>query len=132
MNHAIVEQLQSYSRQIIEHNLERIDCQQLSSHLTDTANLVESLLEKAALADSLFQLFRDDLLTRTRAVARLTGNNSSLVERLITSDQVSLAELLVLRTDIQAAFDAAFSSKLKDATLTQPDDRDKLAQYKIG
>jgi hypothetical protein len=132
MNHAITEQLQTYSRQLGEGRLEQIDVEQLGRHLADTATLVESLLQKAALADSLFKLFREDLLIRSRAVAKLTGNSSRLVERLINSEQISLEELLALKSDIEAAFDAAFSSRLKDATAAQSDDQDKLAQFKIG
>ncbi|MGB5105111.1 MAG: hypothetical protein WBP29_05300 [Candidatus Zixiibacteriota bacterium] len=132
MNQAIIAQLQDYARKLANAQLAEVDVKQLCQHLAEAAATVESLLEKAQLADSLFKLFRDDLLTRAHAVAKLTGNSSRLIERLINSEQISLEELLTLKRDIEAAFDSAFTSALKDANATQSDDQDKLAQFKIG
>ncbi len=132
MNHPIIEQLQDYARRLAETNPGEINLEELCHHLKDAAELVEALVVKATLADSLLQLFRDDLLTRARAVARLTGSSSRLIERLISSDTLSLEELLALKRDIESAFDTAFNSRLQDVVSAQPDGQDKLAQFKIG
>ena len=132
MNHPIIEQLQNYARRLAESNPGEINLAELSRHLKDASELVEGLIAKATLADSLLQLFRDDLLSRARAVARLTGTSSKLIERLISSESLSLEELLALKRDIESAFDTAFTSRLQDAVSVQTDDNDKLAQFKIG
>ncbi len=132
MNHTIVEQLRDYAVKLSAAQLDEIDVAQMCRHLAEAAAAFESLLDKAVLADSLFKLFRDDLLVRARAVAKLTGNSSRLIERLINSEQISLEELLTLKRDIEAAFDSAFSSALKDTVAAATGDQDKLAQFKIG
>lgn len=132
MNHPIIDQLQNFARQLAESNPGEINLADLARHLKDASGLVEALVAKATLADSLLQLFRDDLLARARAVARLTGSSSKLIERLISSESLTLEELLALKRDIESSFDAAFNSRLQDAVSTRPDDNDKLAQFKIG
>jgi|GEM_PF-1777909 len=132
MNHPIIEQLQSFARQLAESNPGEVNLAELCRHLKDASELVKGLIDKATLADSLLQLFRDDLLARARAVARLTGTSSKLIERLISSESLSLEELLALKRDIESAFDTAFTSRLQDAVSVQTDDNDKLAQFKIG
>ncbi len=132
MNHPIIEQLQSFARRLAETAPGEINLEELCRHLKDAADLVESLVAKATLADSLSQLFRDDLLARARAVARLTGSSSRLIERLISSETLTLDELLTLKRDIESAFDTAFNSRLQDVVSAQTDDNDKLAQFKIG
>lgn len=132
MNHPIIEQLQNYARQLAESSPGEVNLAELCRHLKSASDLVEGLVAKATLADSLLQLFREDLLARARAVARLTGSSSKLIERLISSEALSLEELLALKRDIESAFDTAFTSRLQDAVSVQTDDNDKLAQFKIG
>lgn len=132
MNHTIVAQLRDYAGKLSAARLEEIDVAQLCRHLADAAAVFESLLDKATLADSLFKLFREDLLVRARAVAKLTGNSSRLIERLINSEQISLEELLTLKRDIEAAFDSVFYSALKDTAAAATGGQDKLAQFKLG
>ncbi len=132
MNHPIIEQLQDLARRLAETTPGEINLEEFCRHLKETADVVESLAAKATLADSLLQLFRDDLLARARAVARLTGSSSRLIERLISSETLTLEELLTLKRDIESAFDTAFNSRLQDVVTSQPEDHDNLAQFKIG
>lgn len=132
MNHPIIEQLQDLARRLAETTPGEINLEEFCRHLKETADVVESLVAKATLADSLLQLFRDDLLARARAVARLTGSSSRLIERLISSETLTLEELLTLKRDIESAFDTAFNSRLQDVVTSQPEDHDNLAQFKIG
>lgn len=132
MNHAITNTLRVVANQLAEGLVEQVDFKQLAHHLTDAGKLIEHLSHRAASAETLIKLFREDLLSRARAVAKLTGNSSSLIERLIKSEQTTLEELLVLKRDIDAAFDAAFTSTLKDSLPAAGEGEDKLAQFKIG
>lgn len=132
MNHTITNRLQVLASQLSEGQLEQLDLKQLAENLSEAGKLIEDLLPKAASAEALIELFRDDLLARARAVAKLTGNSSRLIERLINSEQTTLEELLILKRDIEAAFDAAFTSTLKDAAPGVTEGEDKLAQFKIG
>lgn len=132
MNILIIEQLQSLARRLAESGAVDFDINKLCEHLNEAAAMIEALTAKAAVADSLLQQFREDLLTRARAVARLTGSSSRLIERLISSEQLSLDELLTLKRDIEAAFDTAFGNKLHETAATPADEQEQVTQFKIG
>ena len=132
MHHTITNRLRVFASQLSEGHCEQLDFRQLAESLSEAGKLIDDLLPKAASAEALIKLFREDLLARARAVAKLTGNNSRLIERLINSEQTTLEELLVLKRDLEAAFDAAFTSTLKATSPGVSEGEDKLAQFKIG
>jgi hypothetical protein len=113
---SLITSLSATAAQLRESRVSEIDFQQLGVDLNAAVTAMQSLMTPAENARRLIQLFKNDLLRKTRAVARLTGRTTSLLERQINDREVSLTELISLKHDIDNEFDAIFSRKLSEPT----------------
>jgi hypothetical protein len=95
---------------------EEIDFAQLAADLETIATALQTLLARAGIADQLVRLFKDELCNKARAVARLSGGSSELIERVINGDTTDLADLQRLKRELEIEFDRVFSHKLSEPT----------------
>ena len=112
----LLESLKQSAAHLKQARLEEIDFEQLAVDLESASAIMQSLAARAAIADKLARSFKDELCSKARAVAKLTGNSSDLVERLINADTTDLADLQRIKQDIETEFDRAFSRKLTEPT----------------
>jgi demethoxyubiquinone hydroxylase (CLK1/Coq7/Cat5 family) len=112
----LFESLARTAEQLRQMRIEEIDFAQLATELASVGAALQSLQARAVIADQLLQLFKDELCHKSRAVAKLTGGSSELVERLINADTTDLADLQRIKHDIETEFDRVFSRKLTEPT----------------
>jgi hypothetical protein len=93
-----------------------IDFAQLAEALENIGVIVDALQAKSDVADKLVALFKDELCSKARAIARLTGSSCELIERLINADTTDLSDLQRIKHDIETEFDRVFSRKLSEPT----------------
>jgi hypothetical protein len=93
-----------------------IDFAELQRQLLSAAELIASLGERSRISQRLIDLLKSELAGKARAIARLQGRPRHVAERLISSEEVSLGELLELRQQIEEEFDQVFSRKLMKPT----------------
>lgn len=110
--------------------IEEIDFAQLGTELESVYVALQSLQAHAVIANQLLQLFKDELCSKSRAVAKLTGGTNDLVERLINADTTDLADLQRIKHDIETEFDRVFSRKLTEPTGAAAGG-EKLGEFKI-
>lgn len=112
----LFESLAHAAQQLKQMRIEEIDFAQLATELEDVGAALRSLQARAIVADQLLQLFKNELCSKSRAVAKLAGSSSELVERLINADKTNLADLQRIKHDIETEFDRVFSRKLTEPT----------------
>jgi hypothetical protein len=112
----LFESLAHTAEQLKQMRIEEIDFAQLATELESVAAVLQSLQERAAIANQLLQLFKDELCHKSRAVAKLTNSSSELIERLINADSTTLADLQRIKQNIETEFDRVFSRKLSEPT----------------
>jgi hypothetical protein len=112
----LFESLSQTAEQLKQMRVEEIDFAQLATELEIVGATLKSLQSRAVIADQLLQLYKDELCRKSRAVAKLTGSSSELIERMINADTTDLADLQRIKHEIETEFDRAFSRKLTEPT----------------
>ncbi len=112
----LFESLMQTAGRLKQAQLADIDFEQLAVELENAVTVLQALQARAAIADRLVQLFKDELCSKARAIARLAGGSSALVERLISADTTDLADLQRIKQDIETEFDRVFSRKQTEPT----------------
>ncbi len=121
--------LRESARLLQEGLLGELDPSDLARNLTAAAELLVAAKDDRNIAGRMLEQFRDELRRRARAVAKLSGGDSALIERLIDGAETSFDDLVKLGKQLSADFDRAFSASLAEAD-KPPHPDEQLAAFK--
>lgn len=129
---AMVSALHAHAADLQADAVAAIDFVQLQRDLEAAAALITELDRRAEIGRRLLANFRDELLNRACAVAKLTGRSARLTEKLILAESTTLDELLALKDDIDREFDHAFARTLTASRRDGTSDGARLEPFKVG
>jgi hypothetical protein len=106
----LIESLKEHRDAISGEVIQKIDFDQLEKDLNETARVLSSLEEKEKLCEKLLSDFKSEVKKMALAVSRAKGNPSScgLVEKLLSSPDLSFEDILFLREKVREEFNQSF------------------------
>lgn len=105
--------LQEHLRCLDAEKIEKIDFDQLQEDLKTTVEALIELQKKEDLADKLLSDFKSDIKRMSLAISRAKNdlNTCGLVEKLLSSEDLSFEELILLREKVREDFNQSFPTK---------------------
>lgn len=113
----------------------QLDFDKLQSDLAQASNALGSLGEKEKLCERLLAEVKSEIKRMILAVSRAKGESSScdLVEKLISSPEISLEDLLYLREKVKQEFNQCFPvSPQSRITSGSVEPQTKISEFKTG
>ncbi len=129
------EALTNHRDAINDENIQKIDFDQLERDLGDAASALSTLEKKEKLCDQLVDDFKSEIKRMALASSRVKGDLSSggLVEKLLSSPDMSFDDLRFLREKVREEFNQCFPSSPQSrvvANLTKSNFR--VGEFKTG
>ncbi len=109
----LIDALKEHIQRLDGEKIEKIDFDQMQEDLKASMEALLSLQKKEELCDQLLGDFKSEIKRMSLAVSRARGdlNPSGMVERLLSSDNLSFDELVLLRQKIREDFNRSFPTK---------------------
>jgi hypothetical protein len=109
----LIEALKEHLRCLDAEKIEKIDFDQLQEDLKNSIEVLTCLQKKEEFADKLLADFKSDIKRMSLAISRAKGdlNTSGLVEKLLSSENLSFEELILLREKLREDFNKSFPTK---------------------
>ncbi len=123
---------EGYVAQLRSDAVAEIDFVKLQADLESAGTMMAALEQRADTGRRLLAAFREDMLRRARAVARLTGRSAVLTEKAIASEGATLDELLALKHDLDNEFETTFARTLGVPRNSGVSEGATITQYKVG
>jgi len=131
----LIASLQRHREAIGEEMPQKLDFDELERDLSDSARVLSSLKEKEQLCEKLLADFKSDVQKMAVAVSRAKGDLSScsLVEKFLSSPDLSFEDLRFLREKVKEEFNQTLpSSPRSRLTVTQPGSGLKTSEFEAG
>jgi len=108
----LIESLKRHKEAIKGEMIQTMDFDQLEIDLGEAALVLHSLSEKEGLCEKLLSDFKSEIKRMSLAVSRAKGNLGScgLVDKLLSSPDLSFEDLLFLKRKIREEFNQSFPS----------------------
>jgi len=131
----LIESLKEHRNAIGDEMVQKIDFDQLEKDLKEATIALSSLEGKEKLCEKLLSEFKSEIKKMTLAVSRVKGelNSCGLVEKLLSSPDLSFEDLLFLREKVKEEFNLSFPSTPQSKVminLTEPNS--KISEFKTG
>jgi hypothetical protein len=131
----LVSALTNYRNAINDEKLQKLDFDLMEKDLDETVSLLETLEKKKKLCDQLVDDFKAEIKRMTLALSRVKGDTGSagLVEKLLSSPDLSFDDLRFLREKVREDFNLSFPSSPQSkvmANLTKSNFR--AGEFKTG
>jgi len=131
----LIESLKEHRNAISGEMVKKIDFDQLEKDLNQAACALSSLERKEKFCDKLLSDFKSEIKKMAKAVSRVKGDIDScgLVEKLLSSPDLSFEDLLFLREKVKEEFNQSFASVTQSKVminLTEPNFR--ISEFKAG
>ena len=109
----LIECLNQHRNAIGDEMVQKIDFDQLEKDLNEAACALSSLSEKEKLSEKLLSEFKSEIKRMSQAISRAKGdlNTSGMVERFLSSENLSFDELILLREKVREDFNKSFPTK---------------------
>jgi hypothetical protein len=109
----LIETLKEHLRCLDAEKIEKIDFDQLQEDLKNSIEVLTCLQKKEELADKLLSDFKSDIKRMSLAISRAKSdlNTCGLVEKLLSSEDLSFEELILLREKVREDFNQSFPTK---------------------
>lgn len=106
----LIESLTEHKDAIGGQMIQKIDFDRLEKDLSETTRVLSSLGEKEKLCEKLLSDFKSEVKKMGLAISRAKGNLSScgLVDKLLSSQDLSFEDLLFLREKVKEEFNQSF------------------------
>ena len=133
--HELIESLKGHKDAISGEMIQKIDFDQLEKDLTEAARVLASRGEKEQLCESLLSDFKSEVKKMALAVSRAKGNVSScgLVDKLLSSPDLSFEDLLFLRKKVREEFNQSFPPSPQSKVFIDPGDANtSISEFKTG
>jgi len=131
----LIESLNQHRNAIGEEMIQKLDFDQLEKDLNQAAGALTSLSEKGKFCEKLFCEFKSEIKKMALAVSRVKGELSScgLVEKLLSSPELSFEDLLFLREKVKEEFNQSFSSSPQLRVMIDQGGSDfRISEFKTG
>ena len=131
----LISALTNYRDAINDENIQKLDFDELEKDLDEAVLLLNTMERKDKLCDQLVDDFKAEIKRMALALSRVKGDmgSSGLVEKLLSSPDMSFDELLFLRDKVREDFNASFPSSPQSkvvANLTKTNF--KFGEFKTG
>lgn len=109
----LIESLREHIESLNTEKIEKIDFDQLQEDLKAVVEALIFLRKKENLCDQLFSDFKSDIKRMSFAISRARGDlkTSGLVEKLLSSENLSFEELILMREKVREDFNKTFPVK---------------------
>lgn len=116
-------------------NIEKIDFDRLQEDLKTSIEALIFLQKKGELCDKLLSDFKSDIKRMSLSISRAKGdlNSRGLVERLLSSENLSFEELILMREKVREDFNQSFPTKPQAKVVDTPGFGSfKINEFKAG
>lgn len=120
---------------INDENIQKLDFDQLERDLDDTVSILNTLRIKEKLCDQLVDDFKAEIRRMSLALSRVKGDMGSvgLVEKLLSSPNISFDDLRFLREKVREDFNQSFPlSPQSKVLVNQTESNLKIGEFKTG
>ena len=131
----LIECLNQHRNAIGDEMVHKIDFDQLEKDLNEAACALSTLSEKEKLSEKLLSEFKSEIKRMALAISRVKGelNSCGLVEKLLSSPNLSFEDLLFLREKIKEEFNQSFpSSPQLKVMVEQGESNFRVSEFKTG
>lgn len=132
---SLIESLKAHQSSIGEETIHNMDFDKLEKDLNEALRALKSSTQKEELCEKLLADFKSDIKKMALAVSRAKGDvgSSGLVEKLLSSPDLSFEDLLFLREKVKEEFNQSFSSSPQSRVLSSiPASKFKASVFKTG
>jgi len=131
----LIESLNQHQDAIGDEMVQKIDFDQLEKDLGEAVCALSSLDEKEKLSERLLSDFKLEIKKMALAVSRLKGDldSCSLVEKLLSSPDLSFEDLLFLREKVKEEFNQSFRSSPQSKVMVDHGGFNfRISEFKTG
>ncbi|MGB7062045.1 MAG: hypothetical protein WBF13_06790 [Candidatus Zixiibacteriota bacterium] len=131
----LIECLKGHKDAINGEMIQKIDFDQLQKDLSEATRVLSSLGEKEKLCEKLLSDFKSQVKKMALAVSRARGTLSScgLVEKLLSSPNLSFEDILFLREKVKEEFNQSFpASSQSKVVVDHGQDNFSISEFKTG
>ncbi|MFH1335896.1 MAG: hypothetical protein ABII96_05210 [Candidatus Zixiibacteriota bacterium] len=134
-NERLIESLEKHRLAIQDETISKLDFDQMENDLKEAAAALNLLGKKEKLYDQLVDDFKSEIKRMALALSRAKGNLSStgLVEKLLSSPDISYDDLKFLRDKVREEFNQSFpASPHYKVVADQAEPNFKMGEFKTG
>jgi len=131
----LVEALKEHVTCLDAEKIEKIDFDQMQEDLKNSIEAMISLQKNKRLCEKLLADFKSEIKKMSLAISRAKGdvNASGLVERFLSSEDLSFEELALLRDKVREDFNKSFPSKTQAKVVDSLEFGElKICEFKAG
>lgn len=133
--HELTESLKRHKSAINGEMIQKIDFDRLEKDLTEAARVLISRGEKEQLCEKLLSDFKSEVKKMALAVSRAKGSLSScgLVDKLLSSPDLSFEDLLFLKKKVREEFNQSFPPSPQSKVFVDPGHVNTgISEFKTG
>ena len=134
-NEKLIESLEKHRLAIQDETISKLDFDQLEKDLKEAASALNVLEKKENLCDQLVGDFKSEIKRMALALSRAKGNlgSTGLVEKLLSSPDMSYDDLKFLRDKVREEFNQSFpASPHYKVVADQTAPNFKMGEFKTG
>ena len=134
-NERLIESLEKHRLAIQVETISKLDFDQLERDLGEAASALNVLEKKEKLCDQLVDDFKSEIKKMALALSRAKGNlgSTGLVEKLLSSPEMSYDDLKFLRDKVREEFNQSFPSSPQSRVVTnQTKSNFRIGEFKTG
>ena len=131
----LIESLQEHRNAIGDEMVQKIDFDQLEKDLKEATIALSSLEGKEKLCEKLLSEFKSEIKKMALAVSRVKGelNSCGLVEKLLSSPDLSIEDLLFLREKVKEEFNQSFPASPQSRVMGDHGESNfRISEFKTG
>jgi hypothetical protein len=131
----LIESLKKHHDAIGDETIQKMDFDRLQEDLIQASSALHSLEEKERLCEKLLTDYKSEIRKMALAISRMKGDSSScgLVEKLLSSPEMSFEDLLFLKEKVKEEFNQSFPSSPQSRTIVSlPELRFDSSEFKTG
>jgi len=134
-NERLIESLEKHRLAIQDETISKLDFDQMENDLAEAASALSVLEKKEKLCDQLVDDFKSEIKRMALAISRAKGNLSSggLMEKLLSSPDISYDDLKFLRDKVREEFNQSFpASPQYRVVVNEAESNFKMGDFKTG
>ena len=134
-NEKLIESLENHRLSIQDETIAKLDFDRLERDLKEAASVLNILERKEKLCDQLTDDFKSEIKRMALTLSRAKGNlgSTGLVEKLLSSPDLSYDDLKFLRDKVREEFNQSFpASPHHKVVAEQSEPNFKMGEFKTG
>jgi hypothetical protein len=134
-NERLIESLEKHRLAIQDETISKLDFDQMENDLKEAASALKVLEKKEKLCDQLADDFKSEIKRMALTLSRAKGNlgSTGLVEKLLSSPDMSYDDLKFLRDKVREEFNQSFPASPQYGVMeNQVEPNCKMGDFKTG